>query len=629
MKQTKKKQIAPSCKTALITAVCLLVCAVSSIVLYLLTSYLPLLLAALLQALPAVANLLLMIPRLPAKTPPEPETEPEPSEALSTEELVEEQKPKLKKRERMRNWFARLGRWFYDLWANSRDMILLITLSLLTIGGNVYFWIAFAKTGRAYALGYHLPVIMLVFFVLYIVLDKWCKHVGDSHRHTKNEQEHAEETEDELQNASPEETYNGALLHSLRGALMAGRWSQIVIVIALMVRLMGYGDYTRVANILVAVLFVYETAFLLISLVVRYIRREIATAPELSIPMPGLGGEDLGVISYLEKNTGITMRSLWSIRLVKNIIPYSVLVVVVLLWGFSGVVKIEPHQEGAHYRLGRLQEETLQPGLHMTLPWPFDTVEVYDTKVTNSLTIGYISEESTDNLWTQTHGTEEYKLLLGGGNELVSINLRVNYRIQDLKAYLAGSASPEALMQAAAYEIVTEKTISTDLNTLLAADRTAFAEEFKAELIERTAAYNTGLQVIDVVLESIHPPVDIADVYQQLISAGIDAERILLSAEARRQVTLIEANSLYYSTVGAAEAEKLAAIAAAEAAVSEFLAQVEAEKDWSGEGFDYKYHKYLQAITAAYADGRIVIVGEGIDSSNIYIGNVGIVGSTQ
>ena len=167
------------------------------------------------------------------------------------------------------------------------------------------------------------------------------------------------------------------------------------------------------------------------------------------------------------------------------------------------------------------------------------------------------------------------------------------------------------------------------MNTLLAADRTAFAEEFKAELIERTAAYNTGLQVINVVLESIHPPVDIADVYQQLISAGIDAERILLSAEARRQVTLIEANSLYYSTVGAAEAEKLAAIAAAEAAVSEFLAQVEAEKDWNGEGFDYKYHKYLQAITAAYADGRIVIVGEGIDSSNIYIGNVGIVGSTQ
>ena len=280
------------------------------------------------------------------------------------------------------------------------------------------------------------------------------------------------------------------------------------------------------------------------------------------------------------------------------------------------------HQQGAHYRLGCLQEEALQPGLHMTLPWPLDSVEVYDTEVANTLTIGYKSEESTDNIWTQAHGGEEYKLLLGGGNELVSINLRVVYHINDLKAYLSHNATPEAMLQTSAYEIVTAKIIGTDLNTLLATDRTAFAQTFKEELTAYIEPYHTGLAVMDVVLESIHPPVDIADVYQKLISAGIDAERILLTARGTEQVKLIEANSRYYTTIGEAEAAKITAIAAANASVAEFLAKVEVEKDWSEQGYDYKYHKYLQAVSAAYANGKIVILGEGVDGSNIYIGNV-------
>ncbi|MBE6702753.1 MAG: hypothetical protein E7585_05015 [Ruminococcaceae bacterium] len=615
MKQAKKKQTAPSGKAALITALCLLGCAVGSIVIYLLTAYLPLLLVGILQALPAVANLLLMTPIIPKKEPPaeteptptEPPAETEPTPTEATDEEAPVPTPKRKP------FFARVREWFVDFWANSRETVLLGAVLTLITGANVYFWIMFAKTPRSYGLGYHIPVILVAFFVFYIVLDKWCKHAGDDKRVV----EEGEDPPKALPAKDAEERYHQAQLHGLRGALSAGRWSQLVIAIALMIRLMGYGDYVKITNILLALLFVYETAFLTISLVVRYIRHEISTAPELSIPMPGLGGEDLGVISYLEKNTGITMRSLWSIRLIKRILPYTVLAVVLLLWGFSGVVKIEPYQEGAHYRLGRLQEETLQPGLHVTLPWPFDSVEVYNTRVVNTVTIGYISEESTDNIWTQSHGSEEYKLLLGGGNELVSINLRIAYRIENLKAYLASSTSPEALLQSTAYEIVTAKTIGTDLDTLLSVDRGAFAQSFKEDLIEKISAYHTGLDVMDVVLESIHPPVEIADVYQQLISAGIEAERIVLAAMGEESVLLIEANSKYYTIVGAEEAQKIASIAAANAEVAELMWQLQAEEDWSGKGYNYRQYKRIQAIQAIVGQSNMIILDKDLDADFI------------
>ena len=601
MKQTKKKPTAPSRVAAITTAAILMLAAVGAGVLYFTTAYLPLLLGAIVLLLPAVINLLLLIPLGRAVPPAAPVTE--------TEELP--QKGRLKRA--VKQLPHRILTGMKALWHQHRGGILVTLTLLLIIGANVYFWLMARTTVRAYALGYHIPVFLVAAFVLFIVLEKWCKHAGDSDRQNLSE----ERAEHEEKNAA--DVYHQAILHSLRGALTAGRLAQGVIAVVMMIKLMGFADLCKVATVIMAVLFAYETLFLVISLAVRVIRHEMNTAPELSIPMPGLGGEDLGVLSYLEKNTGITMRSLWSIRLIKTILPYTLMGVVLLLWGFSGMVKIEPYQQGAHYRLGRLQDEALQPGLHMTLPWPFDTVEVYDTQVVSNVTVGYLSDESTDNIWTESHGSEEYKLLLGGGKELVSINLRVSYRIDDLHAYLKNTAAPELLLQAAAYETVTARTISTDLATLLATDRAVFAEEFKTELIARMNEHQTGLAVVSVVLESIHPPVDVAAVYQELISAEIQAQQIVLDAEGVAAVKLADAQSAALTMVGAANVKRLESIATATGAVAEFMASVEADQAYRDE---YRYYKYLQAITAAYANGRVVIVGDGIDASNIYIGSI-------
>lgn len=627
MKKTKKTWLTPAGIAALITASCLLLCGIACMFAYSMTAYLPLLLVGILQVVPALANLVLMLPRGHAATPPSDAPAPT-EEQPDAEKKIDEEAPaaedgaakparKRLKRISVKALLQKAVSALRQLWYQYYGAIIVVASAAPILSYAIYFALCMGSTARSYGLNYVYPVLMVVFFVLHIVLEKWCKHAGGVAKEAEKQEHEQEEAP-----TDPVKAHHSALLRSLRGASSLIKWGDVVVAIALLVRLLKFGDYAKFASILIAILFGYEIVFMLASLVVRVIRREMDTEPELSVPMPGLGGDDLGVVSYLEKNTGMTMRSLWSIHLIRNLVPYVILGVVVLLWGFSGVVKIEPHQQGALYRLGCLQEETLQPGLHMTLPWPFDSVEVYDTEVANIVTIGYKSDESSDNIWTQAHGSEEYKLLLGGGNELVSINLRVVYRIDDLKAYLSHNASPEAMLQTSAYEIVTAKTICTDLNTLLATDRSAFAQDFKEELTAYIAPYQTGLTVMDVVLESIHPPVDIADVYQKLISAGIEAERIILTARGAEQVRLIEANSRYYTTIGQAEAAKIAAIAAANASVAEFLAKVEVEEDWSAEGYDYKYHKYLQAVAAAYANGKIVILGEGVDGSNIYIGNV-------
>jgi len=184
---------------------------------------------------------------------------------------------------------------------------------------------------------------------------------------------------------------------------------------------------------------------------------------------------------------------------------------------------------------------------------------------------------------------------------------------------LTTATSPESMMQALAYELVTDQTIATDLSSLMSADRDAFSENFQKELSKMMEEKNLGLEVVAVVLESIHPPVEIAWVYQELISAGINAEKYLVNAQDVAAVTIAQAETTHDTTVGGAQVSYEEKVAAAKASITEFMASVEA---YNASSDAYKYQKYLAAVRKAYGNANLVILGEGVDQSAIYFGNI-------
>ena len=570
MKKTKTKStISPA---AVVASLLLAVSAAVHIALYTYSKYLPLLLLGICQLLPSAANLVLII--LDGKLPKKEKTAEPPKNAVLGV---------------LWRIFDFVG--LSNLYHAKVAAIAVVLVSALT---NLWFWSVYGQDSSVYALSAVLPVAEVVIFVLFIIIDKWCKHSAES--------------------AS---RYSAAVLRNLRTAIGVCRIALVLTAITMAVKLLGFFDATPWLVIAAAIVMLYLSVFMLITMATRLIRREFSEAPDISVPMFNMAGEDsgVGVMDYLEENTGMTMRSLWSIKFIKALIPAAIICCGLIFWGSTGIVMVEANQQGAVYRLGHLKEETLDAGLHVTLPWPFDKVEVYDTETVNKLTIGYDSLTISDNLWTEGHNSEEYKLLLGSGNEVVAINLRVEYKIADLRQYLASSASPESILTAKAYELVTARTINTDLNTILSTDRQAFAASFHEELVADMEECGTGLCVVGVVLESIHPPVDVADIYQQMISAEIQAQEIILAAQATAGVRKSEAQREYLKTVNANKALKLQKIAAANAEVAEFMASVSADKAYPN---NYRYYKYLNALTTAYQNADLVLVGDGIDTSNIY-----------
>ena len=441
-------------------------------------------------------------------------------------------------------------------------------------------------------------VLALILFVIFVVVDRVCKYA---------------EGEDDFSRAINE---NGRIFSKLLCFQTLLGVGYIVYTAFDFVSIQIYVAYAFAAS------FYYFVVFITLSLVVVAIRKEFCVAPYLNVPLPmlkktGIEGRK-GFIDYLESNTGISMRSLWSVKYIRQIAPTVILLSGVFLWLSTCVVQVDSYQQAAVYRIGVLQDKMLGPGIHFRLPYPFDKVEIYDTETLRKVTIGYRSEESADNIWTDEQ-EGEHKLLLGSGDELVSINLRLEYKISDLKKYLKTSSMPESQMEALAYELVTDQTIATDLNSLMSTNREKFATAFQKELSKKMEKKEIGLEVVSVVLESIHPPVEIANVYQELISAEISAEKFTFYAEGNAAAAVANAEKEAYTLKGNAQVENTQRLSSARTEVATFLASLDSYK---AHGDAYTYQKRLNAAQEAYKKANLVILGNGVKESMLYFGNV-------
>jgi regulator of protease activity HflC (stomatin/prohibitin superfamily) len=175
------------------------------------------------------------------------------------------------------------------------------------------------------------------------------------------------------------------------------------------------------------------------------------------------------------------------------------------------------------------------------------------------------------------------------------------------------------LLQAAAYEIVTERTIVTNIETLLAEDRTGFSESFQIELSERMKKLEIGVEVVNVVLESIHPPVEVADIYQQMATAEIQAEQMITEAEWGALLAETAAEQQKRALISIANTTHHQKIAAAVGADMEFKALVAAYQAYPDA---FTFYKFTEALTQAYKKGVLIIVGEGVDSGALVIGDL-------
>ncbi len=289
------------------------------------------------------------------------------------------------------------------------------------------------------------------------------------------------------------------------------------------------------------------------------------------------GNPVASLFETIEAHWGVSFRSSWAIRFVRKALVPTGLMALLMFWGLSCLSMVGPSELGLRETFGHLDKVPLQPGLHLKLPWPLGRVLRFEVKRVRAQAIGFIElDQPTAYLWTNRHAEEEFALVLGDGAEAVVVNAMVYYKIREdddgFLDYVLRFQNPDDALEGFGYRALMENTRNSTVREVLAANRAEFAAEIERRLQQYADENRLGIDVVDVALFSLHPPIEAATDYLQVVSARIDADRYVTEAKGERLVAIEQAATEGAKAVAEAKVEAARRVGKAIEESAEFLA---------------------------------------------------------
>lgn len=261
-----------------------------------------------------------------------------------------------------------------------------------------------------------------------------------------------------------------------------------------------------------------------------------------------------------------------------------VLLVVWLL--FNCFVLITEQQRGVALRFGQVTR-VLQPGPHFKWPWPVERViKVQATQIkTFSDTVPVLTRDEN----------------------IVTVEVNVQYRVDDPELYLFGSRDGDQVLQQATLSAVREQVGRSDLDTVLSA-RSALSVSAREKLQEALKEYRTGLIVTELNLPNARPPEEVKPAFDDVNSAQQDKDRARSEAEAYASKVVPEARGQAARVRTVAEGYKAAEIARATGDSERFtllLTQYQAAPEVT------RKRLWLETVQQVLAGNRTIVGGDG------------------
>jgi len=258
--------------------------------------------------------------------------------------------------------------------------------------------------------------------------------------------------------------------------------------------------------------------------------------------------------------------------------------ILLVVWAFTGLYTVDAAERAIVLRFGKYQS-TQQPGLRWHIPWP----------VERKLLVNIGNVESF---------SDQTRMLTSDEN-LVDINLAVQYRRADPLMYLFNVRDAEATLREVSESAIREVVGRSGLDFVLEEGRQDIAARTK-ELIQRTLdGYRTGLSVTTVNLQDVKVPDQVRPAQQDAIKAREDKERVALEAQAYANDILPKARGSAARRVQDAQAYRARVVADAEGESQRFTQLLAA---YERAPAVTRQRLYLETIESVLGDARKVLI---------------------
>lgn len=232
--------------------------------------------------------------------------------------------------------------------------------------------------------------------------------------------------------------------------------------------------------------------------------------PDLDKALKQLMNKFAGLFSFGKKsskpgggNEVNEVRHAWLIILV-------IVVILVIIWFLSGFYIVGPADQAVVLRFGKYNQ-TQNSGMHW-IPRFVDSKTIVNIQEINNFT--YESEMLTED------------------ENIVSVEIAVQYQIQDPMKFLYNVAEPVVTIQQATASALRQVVGNMSLDAILTTGRQTLSDNVNKQLNQTIQIYQTGIRIVAVTLQPTKPPEQVTAAFNDAIKAREDEQRYQNQAQA-------------------------------------------------------------------------------------------------
>ncbi len=246
---------------------------------------------------------------------------------------------------------------------------------------------------------------------------------------------------------------------------------------------------------------------------------------------------------------------------------WGIVLVLALLWLGSGFYIVGADQQGVIRTFGAFSRIT-SPGIHWHIPYPIEVVDKPRVTQVKRLEIGYRTIDHGPPARYADRPNES--IMLTGNLNIIDCDMIVQYRINDAKKYLFNVRDLEETAHLCSEAALRQIIGRHDIDEALTAGKSKIQDETGALLQETLDKYDSGLSVVAVQLQQVHPPAEVADAFKDVASAREDQNKMVNQAQGYYNDLIPRTRGEGAQVVKVAEAWAAERIAKAEGDASNF-----------------------------------------------------------
>ncbi|MGE4575386.1 MAG: FtsH protease activity modulator HflK [Candidatus Pseudothioglobus sp.] len=227
-----------------------------------------------------------------------------------------------------------------------------------------------------------------------------------------------------------------------------------------------------------------------------------------------------------------------------------ILILAVLVWLLSGIYIIDPAERGVVLRFGAFQTSTTQ-GPHWHIPYPIESVYKVNVEQVRATEIGFRNSPNS-----YSGGVSSESLMLTKDENMVDVNLAVQYKIVDAKAFLFNVYRPELTLSHVVQSVIRQVVGDNTMDHVLTTGRDQISQEVKSASQALLNDYGVGLMITAVTMQDAQPPIQVKASFDDVVKAREDEQRYINEARAYANDIVPKARGASQRIMAEAEAYK-------------------------------------------------------------------------